>query len=122
MLAETINEWNNLIVGGIAGGGLTLIMLRGLFHLLARWKDLVVTYEGQNKTLQKENSNLHALIDDQRKLLDEANHQILIYERENSILNRRVEQMAVEIIDLKAEFVRVAKMIGYNDGQISPAP
>jgi hypothetical protein len=119
---ETTRQAGDLVIGGLLGGGLVLILLRGLLSLLTKWKELVVTYEIQNKNLRTENAQLNSIVDDQRKLLDEANHQILVYERENEVLTRRIEQMAVEIIDLKAEFYRLAQSIGAQNVKSPESP
>ena len=93
--------WAYLLVGGGSGGGVAFIFMRGALAQMKGWKDIVQSHENRNAHLEHENGTLNALVEDQRKTINEAQVQLEICRRESLIQEKRIEQLSIEQLDLK---------------------
>lgn len=93
--------WAYLLVGGGSGGGVTFIFMRGALAQMKGWKDIVQSHENRNAHLEHENGTLNALVEDQRKTINEAQVQLEVCRRESLIQEKRIEQLSIEQLDLK---------------------
>ena len=109
------SPWGGVAVGLGGGAGLVYVFLRGALSQMGAWKDIVVAHDIQRARLEKENGVLSKVIDDQRNLLNEVNMQLLICKRESDISLRRIEQLSVELVDVRSKLSELHRQFNGED-------
>ncbi len=101
------NTVENYLVSGILGGSvvgtLGFLLLKGVLAQLKQYGELVVSYQNRENNLLAEHAQLGRINEEQRRFIDENRIHLEACRKENEISNRRIEIMAMEILDLKGK-------------------
>jgi hypothetical protein len=91
------------ILGGSVVGSLGFLLLKGVLAQLKQYGELVVSYQNRENNLLAEHAQLGRINEEQRRFIDETRIHLDACRKENEIVNKRMETMALEILDLKGK-------------------
>lgn len=99
------------LFGGSVVGALGFVMLKGILAQLKSYNELVVSYQNRESGILSENAQLSRMNEDFSTILHENSVHLEACRKENEISIRRLETLAVEILDLKSKIVRLERQI-----------
>lgn len=90
-----------LLLGVGGGGGLVYVFLKGALSQMSAWKNVVEAQEHRLANLVHENAAQSKIIEEQRAVIDTAYVHLEACRKENELVNNRMSQMSLEMLDLK---------------------
>lgn len=104
-------DFFSAITGGSVVAALAFLLLKGNIAMIKNYSDQVVSYKNQNNDLVHENGSLHQFLTESRQALAENQIHLEACRKENEISNKRIETMALEILDLKGEVTNLKRQV-----------
>jgi len=104
-----------LLIGGVAGGGVIYVFMRGSIVQMGQWKSLVEAHQDRSDHLELENSQMNAILGELRSTIDACRLELHNCEKHRFEQAEELAQINIEVSTLKNMIALIRKP---NKGEV----